>query len=148
MGYRRTGVETIQKYQNVIAGLRMSMSFQLKVIASHNLYTASAIERVVSILYVPSTVGSDGSATTIQIQRLQGTEDESAGNDLLDTVFDLKGTVNTVQVGVLTTAIAAGTDVLAIGDRLGVEIAGTTTAAIGALTIVTMTMAQADSLPK
>ena len=146
--YRKPAtIQPIQYYKNVIAGTRHSISFPLSAIASHNIYIAYAVEKVVAISLVPSTVGSDGSAVTLQVQRLQGTENEGSGDDLLDTVFDLKATVNTVISGVLTTAIAAGTTTLAIGDRLAVELAGTSTAAIGALTIVIQTMKQSDSLP-
>lgn len=141
-------LQRIQKYDNVIAGTRHSISFHLRTIASHNIYIAHAVERVVAISLVPTIVGSDGSAVTLQVQRLQGTEDEGSGNDLLDTVFDLKATINTVISGVLTTAIAAGTTTLAIGDRLAVELAGTSTAAIAALTIVLQTVKQSDSLPQ
>ncbi len=80
---------------------------------------------VVSISEIHSVVASDGSAVTLQIQKLTGTEAVASGADLLSTSFNLKATANTVQFGDLV----ALNDVLTLqrGDRLALDDTGTLT---------------------
>lgn len=81
---------------------------------------------VVSISEIHSTVGSDGSDVTCQVQKLTGTEAVASGSDILSTAFDLKGTANTVQEGILV--LTSNTLVLNKGDRLALDDSGTLTA--------------------
>lgn len=80
---------------------------------------------VLSVTEVHGTAGSDASAVTLQIERLQGTEALDAGDELLTTTINLKGTANTVQYGTLKS-----TEVTTLyrGDRLALKDAGTLTA--------------------
>lgn len=89
-------------------------------------FVADRTYEVVAITEVHGTAGSDASAVTLQIQRLQGTEAIGSGDDLLSSAFDLKGTADTVQFGTLT----ADKSVLVLerGDRLSLEDSGTLTA--------------------
>lgn len=89
---------------------------------------------VVSIREVHGTAGSDGSAVTLQVERLQGTEAPGGNGDaLLSSALSLKATANTVQAGTLVTTSVVQ---LAAGDRLGVDITGTTTAVADAVVTV------------
>jgi hypothetical protein len=84
--------------------------------------------------YVHSTAGSDGSAVTLQVERLQGTEAPAAGDNLLSAAFNCKGTANTVQNGALTATTADLT--LSAGNRLGLNYTGTLTALAGVVVTV------------
>lgn len=76
-----------------------------------------------------TTAGSDAGAVTLQVERLQGTEALNAGNELLVTAFNLKGTANTVQTGTL---VQTPTELaLNVGDRLALKDSGTLTAVAG-----------------
>lgn len=81
--------------------------------------------QVMSVQEVHTTAGTDGSDVTLQVERLQGTEASGAGDDLLGTALNLKGTADTVQTGDLT---AAKTNrQLVEGNRLGLVLSGTPT---------------------
>jgi hypothetical protein len=80
---------------------------------------------VTGIKEVHDTAGSDGSAVTLMVERLQSTETKGNGDDLLSSSFNLKGTAETVQSGTLTTTIA--NLILEAGDRLGLDEDGTLT---------------------
>lgn len=75
---------------------------------------------------VHTTAGSDGSAVTIQLEKLTGTTSPGSGSTILTTALSLKATANTVQTGSLTTTLASKN--LAAGDRLALKLAGTPTA--------------------
>ncbi|MDP8238347.1 MAG: hypothetical protein P9X24_04600 [Candidatus Hatepunaea meridiana] len=82
-----------------------------------------------SIREVHTVKGSDGSAVTLMIERLQGTETSGNGDDLLTSAFNLKGTAETVQSGTLTTTVADL--ILTAGDRLNLVDTGVLTAVDG-----------------
>jgi hypothetical protein len=98
-------------------------------------YVAPYPVEVVAIYEVHGAAGTNGSAVTAQVERLQGTEAPGGNGDaLLGTAFDLKATANTVQTGTLVTTSVVQ---LAAGNRLGVDITGTTTTcADGLITIL------------
>ena len=81
---------------------------------------------VVAISEVHGTAGSHGSAVTLQIERLQGTEALGSGDALLSSTFNLKGTADTVQHGTLISN--SQLLVLEKWDRLALKDAGTLTA--------------------
>lgn len=83
---------------------------------------------VLNVYEVHQTLGTDGSAVTLDIERLQGTEALDAGDDLMATTFDLKGTINTVLTGsLINTATGRPTRRLSKGDRLAMNDTGTLT---------------------
>jgi hypothetical protein len=85
---------------------------------------------VTKISEVHTTAGSDGSAVTLTVERLQGTETSGNGDDLLGTTkINLKGTAETVQSPDLTSTTASLT--LAAGDRLNLIDTGTLTSVAG-----------------
>lgn len=90
---------------------------------------------VVEIHEIHATKGSDAGAVTLQVERLQGTEAPGGNGDaLLATALSLKADNSTAQAGTLTTTTANLQ--LAAGDRLGVDITGTTTAVAGVVVTV------------
>lgn len=80
---------------------------------------------IMEVSEVHATAGSDASAVTLNIERLQGTEALDSGDTVLVSAFNLKSTANTV-VFKKTTALQNRT--LYIGDRLALKDAGTLTA--------------------
>ena len=75
------------------------------------------------------TAGTDGSAVTLQIERLQGTEAPDNQDTLLSTPFNLKGTANTVQHG--TTVVNKSLLTIQSGNRLCLKDSGTLTSVAG-----------------
>jgi len=88
---------------------------------------------VLGINVVHGTASTSG---TVQVERLQGTEAKTTGDDLLTAAISTAGTADTVNAGTLTTVDYLQ---LAAGDRLGLVNAGTLTS--GADLCVTVTMA-------
>lgn len=75
---------------------------------------------------VHAALGTDGGAVTLQIEKLISTTATGSGTNLLATPFNLKGTINTVQTGILA-IVAKSTFNLNKGDRLGLSLTGTPT---------------------
>lgn len=100
--------------------------------------TSKCVVRKISEVH--TTKGTHGSAVTLQVERLQGTDTSGNGDDLLTTAFNLKGTDETVQNGTLTTTTA--NLILNAGDRLNLADAGTLTALVGVC--VTVELEQVD----
>ena len=101
-------------------------------------FTAPVKCQVITIREIHTVAGSDGSAVTATIRRCQGTEAATAGDDLLGTTkIDLKGTALTEQKfdaadsGELTST--AANLILEAGDRLSLDVTGTTTAVAGVI---------------
>lgn len=89
--------------------------------------------QLVAAYEIHATAGTDGSAVNVQIVKDTGTNAPGAGTDLLtnntNAGFNLKGTINTLQTGTLTSTVA---DLqLAAGDRLSLDYAGVTTSLAG-----------------
>ena len=104
-------------------------------VADVQFFTAPVKCEVVSIREVHATAGSDGSDVTGTIRRCQGTEAATAGDDLLGTTkINLKGTALTEQAPALTSTTANLT--LDAGDRLSLDVTGTTTALAGVIITV------------
>jgi hypothetical protein len=104
-------------------------------VADVQFFTAPVKCEVVSIREVHTTAGSDGSAVSGTIRRCQGTEAATAGDDLLgSTKIDFKGTALTEQTPALTTTTA--NLILEAGDRLSLDVTGTTTALAGVIITV------------
>lgn len=91
--------------------------------------------KVTNVREVHATAGDDGGAVTLDIKKCEGTEAPSAGDTVLGATVNLKGTANTVQApAVVATAVAT----LAVGDRLAIDITGTTTAVAGVAVTVSL----------
>ena len=96
-------------------------------------YIATRPQKVTGIKQIHSTLGTNGSAVSLQVTKDTGTNAPGAGTNLLtnnsNVGFNLKSTVETVQEGSL--ASAAATLKMATGDRLALDFAGTLTAVAG-----------------
>lgn len=94
-------------------------------------YIAAEPLEVVEVHEIHATKGTDAGDVIATIRRCQSTEAATAGDDLLGaTKINLKGENNTLQSPGLTSTTA---DLqLAAGDRLALDITGTTTAVAGA----------------
>jgi hypothetical protein len=104
-------------------------------VADVQFFTAPVKCEVVSIREVHTVAGDDGSAVTGTIRRCQGTEAATAGDDLLGTTkINLKGTALTEQTPALTSTTANLT--LDAGDRLSLDVTGTTTTLAGVILTV------------
>lgn len=121
------GTKELQNYSFVTATLPGTMP---ATAANYGIFFIATFPcSVKAVSMVQTTAGSDGGAVTLQLERLQGTEAPDAGDELLTTAFNLKGTANTVQEGIL---VARKTlTALAPGDRLCLKDAGTLTAVAG-----------------
>jgi len=104
-------------------------------VADVQFWTAPVDCEVVAVREVHVTAGTDGSAVSGTIRRCQGTEAATAGDDLLgDTKIDFKGTALTEQAPALTATTANLT--LEAGNRLSLDVTGTTTALAGVILTV------------
>lgn len=104
-------------------------------LADQAFYIATRPMRVVGAKCRFSTAGTHGSAVSLQVTKDTSTNAPGAGTDLLTNNsgagFNLKGTIDTVQEGALSATPADL--VLAAGDRLSVDFAGTLTAVAGVI---------------
>lgn len=66
-----------------------------------------------------------GQTCTVSIERLQGTETSGNGDQVVAATINAEGTANTVQSGTIVTA--SDIDIFEAGDRVGVNMTGTTT---------------------
>ncbi len=104
-------------------------------VADLQFFTAPVKCEVVSVREVHATAGTDGGAVTGTIRRCQGTEAATAGDDLLGTTkINFKGTALTEQTPALTSTTA--NLILEPGDRLSLDVTGTTTALAGVIVTV------------
>jgi len=110
-------------------------------VADIQFFTAPVKCQVVSIREVHATAGSDAGTVTGTIRRCQGTEAATAGDDLIgSTKINFKGTALTEQKfdaadsGELTSTVVDL--ILEAGDRLSLDVTGTTTALAGVIITV------------
>jgi len=104
-------------------------------VADVQFWTAPVKCTVVGIREVHAVAGDDGGAVTATIRRCQGTEAATAGDDLLgSTKINLKGTALTEQAPALTDTTANLT--LEAGNRLSLDVTGTTTTLAGVIVTV------------
>jgi hypothetical protein len=104
-------------------------------VADVQFWTAPAKCEVVAVREIHVTAGNDAEAVTGTIRRCQGTEAATAGDDLLgDTKINLKGTALTEQTPALTATTANLT--LEAGNRLSLDVTGTTTTLAGVILTV------------
>ena len=97
-------------------------------------FIADADYEVVSVAEIHETIGSDGSAVTLDVVKATGTQAASAGTSMLASTFSLKSTLNTVvrkDRGGGGLATARTTCQLAKGDRVAIKFGGTLTAVTG-----------------
>ena len=106
-----------------------------------SIFTADDDYEVVEVTENHAVAGTDVGAVTLDVKKCTGTQAPSAGASVLASTFDLKGAANTVvrksaAGGGLTATLA--NRLLARGDRLAIDITGTTTAVAGVCVCVTL----------
>lgn len=98
-------------------------------------FIADADYEVLDVAESHGTLGTDGSAVTLDVAKCTGTQTPAQGVSMLTTTFNLKATINTVvrksQASGLI--ISSGKSKLQItkGDRIAIVLAGTLTAVTG-----------------
>lgn len=96
-------------------------------------FIADRAYQVMSATEIHAVAGNDAGAVNMQLTKDTSTNAPGAGTDLLtnntNAGFDMKGTANTLQTGTLTGTAASL--LLAAGDRLAVDYAGTVTTLAG-----------------
>lgn len=120
-----TSRRTIKRLVPVPIAVRLKSTEGATAANYGTFFTADKTYNLVSANEVHGTKGTDGSAVSLQIEKLTGTTAAGSGTVLLSTAFNLKGTINTVQYGALVTT---GATVLNSGDRLALKLTGTPTA--------------------
>ncbi len=84
---------------------------------------------IISVQEVHQTAGTNGSAVTVGIEKLSGTEALGSGDSVLASELSLKATINSVQTGTLSSTLANRS--LVAGDRLALEDTGVLTDVAG-----------------
>ena len=87
---------------------------------------------------VHETIGSDGSAVTVTLEKLTGATAPDSGIAMLTAALSLKATANTVQTGTIVPSLV--TRNLKAVDRLGLKDAGTLTSVAGVTVLVELTI--------
>jgi hypothetical protein len=103
-------------------------------VADVQFFTAPVKCQVVAVREVHATAGNDAGTVTGTIRRCQGTEAATAGDDLLSATINFKGTALTEQTPALTTT--NGDLILETGNRLALDVTGTTTTLAGVIITV------------
>lgn len=83
-------------------------------------FVATRKYKVLRISEVHGTAETTAGTLSAQVTKDSGTDAAGAGDDLLSTAFDLKGTANTVQAGTLVSSDSTLT--LNVGDRLAIDV--------------------------
>jgi len=99
--------------------------YQASSIADKIIGICPVKSRLVAVYETHGTAGNDGSAVTLSIERLQGTETSASGDQVTAADIDLKGTANTPQKG--TPVRTSDIDIFEAGNRVGINVTGTTT---------------------
>ena len=103
-------------------------------VADVQFWTAPTKCEVVAVREVHAVAGDDAGTVTGTIRRCQGTEAATAGDNLLSATINLKGTALTEQTPALTATTADLT--LEAGNRLSLDVTGTTTTLAGVILTV------------
>ena len=118
---------------NGVAGFNTATCIYETTAVSNHFFIADRAYRVTGIRGRPRVAGSDGGAVTATIEKCPSGTAIGSGTDLHTGTYDLKGTADTDQDLTLSGTVA--TLKLAAGDALSMVITGTTTAAVGAVTV-------------
>lgn len=96
------------------------------------IFVASRRYIVKSVIGRPNVAGNDAGAVTAGVNISADGTSTGGGNKVHASTINLKGTINTNQVGTINTD---GTEILEAGSALGINFTGVLTAAVGAITI-------------
>jgi len=120
----------------IIVPQTKTLAFPLNAL---NIAVSSALfiaDESYQITAVRASWGVASISMNFNIEKLTGTTAPGSGTALLQSVIDTSGTANTVISGTLTATTSALQ--LAVGDRIGMKIAGTITSLVGLVVIITL----------
>lgn len=100
-------------------------------------YIAPFACAVSAVYEAHQTAGTDGSAVTLNIEKLTSGTAAGSGVNVLGSEINLKATANITQTGVLTNTLANRR--LKKGERLALKKTGTLTALVGVCIIIEIT---------
>ena len=129
----------VQVFESIVRGELKEITYSDDAngdLADQVFFIANRAYEVTAIQENHSTLGTDGSAVSLQVTKDVDGEAPGAGKNLLTTAFSLKTTVDTTQSGTLTATLADRK--LAAGNRLAVDFAGVLTAVAGVAVTVTL----------
>ena len=95
------------------------------------IWLADADCEIVFAAEIHETLGTDGSAVTVDVVKVADGTALASGTSLLATTFNLKATINTRQSRSLSAGTLAADRYIASGQTLGLNFAGTMTAVTG-----------------
>lgn len=131
MGFAKGGVWRAPRI------ITMAFPTNAAILTSPNcaLFVADAYYVLEQVSEIHETLGTDGSAVTLDIVKATGTGTAAGGTSVLSSTFNLKATINTVvrktrSSGLVVTNNAAGLR-LAPGDRFCAKFSGTLTSVTG-----------------
>lgn len=94
--------------------------------ANYGVFFVSPVDGYVNrVLEAHATAGTDGSAVSLNIEKLEDGEALGSGDEVLETDLSLKATANTTQYGTINYIRA--NSALNVGDRLALKDTGTLT---------------------
>lgn len=107
------------------------------------LFTADGDYEIVYAAERHETLGTDGSAVTVDVVKAASGTAMSGGTSLLASTFNLKATINTTQERKVSAGTLASDRVLRAGQCLGLKFSGTMTAVTGvSVTVLLVPMTQ------
>lgn len=135
-----------------VSRINFSDIYQKKIWIEHTIYGTDAATagnyKTIMIVPTPMTLtgfkevhtvlGTDGSAVTLDLEKLTGTTAPGSGSSMLLSTVSLKSTINTVVTGSLT-ATLANRSVVA-GDRIALKLAGTPTSVANVTVLIEFTL--------
>lgn len=121
-----TGFEEIENKDGQIITANLVSTLPATAANYGAFYTALAPCEIMGVVERHGTLGTDGGAVTLQIEKLTTGTAKGAGTNILTTDFDLKSTINT-PVFKTPLDFVAGTFVLNKGDTLALKLTGTPT---------------------
>lgn len=101
--------------------------------ADQNMLYSAEAWKLISVMYTSTVAGSDAGAVTAQLTKCSGTTAPASGTALMSATIDLKTVANNTVTGTLVSNQSTLT--FAAGDRLALDVTGTTTAVDGIFTI-------------
>lgn len=129
--HKHTGVDSSQVAYITLTDKRLIDNYTIQgtnasATSSYSVFFIAPVAmRLFEVRETHAVAGTDGSAVTLNIEKLTGTLAPGSGTLLLNNAFNLKGAINTVTTGTITTFAASFN--LAQNDRLAFVLTGTPT---------------------
>lgn len=101
-----------------------------------SVFIADTDYELVKVQEVHETLGTDGSAVTLDIKKCTTTQASASGTTMLSSTFNLKSTINTVVTkskGTTGLTATMANRRIAVGNRIALDFSGTMTSVTGVL---------------